>query len=85
MSQTAPQVETKDGVTYYRFSERPVSYSGEVSDGVVADFDESGGLGGIEVLTDLALAQTSIEQLVMAGKMASRGPNRRRAVAIPEI
>lgn len=84
MSQAAIQAITNGGATYCRFTEHPVSYSGQVSDGVVADFDANGGLRGIEVLTDLALAHTSIEQLVMAGTMASRGPNRSRTVVIPE-
>lgn len=85
MSQAAIQAITNDGAAYYRLSERPLPYSGQVSDGVVADFDASGGPGRIEVLMDLALAHAGIEQLLMAGIMVSRGPKRRLAVAIPEL
>lgn len=82
--QTISQVK-KSGATYYRYSDRAVAYSSEISDGVVADFDDRGELRGIEVLTDSVLEQTSIERLAEKARAATRGPKRRQPVAIPEL
>lgn len=82
--QTISQVK-KGGATYYRYSDRPVAYSSEVSDGVVADFDDRGDLRGIEVLTDAVLEQTSIERLAEKARATRRGPKRIQSVAIPEL
>jgi len=85
MSQQTIQQVKKGGATYYRYSDRAVAYSSEVSDGVVADFDEKGDLRGIEVLSDAALNQTSIERLAEKARAASGGPKAIRPVVIPEL
>lgn len=84
MSQRTISQVKKGGATYYRYSDRPVAYSSEVSDGVVADFDEKGDLRGIEVLTDGVLKRTSIERLAEMARATVRGPKRMHPVAIPE-
>ena len=85
MSQGTIQHLRKGDATYYQYSDRAVACSSEVCDGVIADFDEKGGLRGIEVLVSSVLEETSIEDLARKAKARSHGRKPIRRVAIPEL
>ena len=85
MSQVLLRKITNGSTAYYQYADRAVVCSDEVCDGVVADFDEKGGLRGIAVLAESVLDHNNIEDLVCKAKAASRGPKPLRQVAIPEL
>ena len=60
---------------YYKLSDRPVAYSVELSDMVIADYDESGAVRGIEFVGKQTEAMTGYLE---KARKASRGPLARR-------
>ena len=75
----------KSGPSYHKFSDKPVEYSCEVRDGVIADFDASGSLRGIEVTDPSVLSKTPLESLVHEANKASRGSKGKPQIKIPEL
>lgn len=77
--------DSKTSASYFKFSDKPVSYTREVREGVVADFDSSGGLRGIEVTDPSVLSKTPLETLVHEADKATMGGKTPQKVSIPEL
>jgi len=68
------------GDRYFKLSDHKVAYSVELSDLVIADYDETGAVRGIE------FAGKQIEPIdayIDKARKASRGPQQRRRPKIP--
>ncbi len=71
-------VNKSANASYYKLSDRPVAYSIEVAPLVVADYDASGNVAGIELLT-AATDKYDIHNLIaLAGKQA-KSPSEMRS------
>jgi len=73
----APQYrrDTVRGDQYYKLSSNPVAYSVELSDLVIADYDASGALRGLEFV---GKRTEPIESYLEKARKAGRGPLTRR-------
>jgi hypothetical protein len=78
-TQTGPlrqfQRDDTSGDQYYKLSDRGVAYSVELSDLVIADYDETGALRGIEFV---GKRTEPLEAYLDKARKASRGPLRKR-------
>ncbi|HME26658.1 MAG TPA: DUF2283 domain-containing protein [Acetobacteraceae bacterium] len=78
-AETAPaprfQRDTVGGEHYYKVSDKPVAYSVELSDLVVADYDEAGAVRGIEFV---GRRIEPIDTYLEKARKATRGPLRQR-------
>lgn len=63
------------GDQYYKVSDRGVAYSVELSDLVIADYDETGAVRGIEFV---GKRTDPVESYLDIARKASRGPMRKR-------
>ena len=81
--QTSPaprfQRDQKRGDHYHKLSDRKVAYSVELSDLVIADYDEAGEVRGIEFV---GKETEALVAYLEKARKASRGPARKRP-AIP--
>jgi uncharacterized protein YuzE len=72
---TAPaprfQRDTEGGENYFKLSDKPVAYSVELADLVVADYDESGAVRGIEFV---GKRSEPMEKYLEKAHKASQGP-----------
>ena len=79
MAQTAPTMgfvpRESAGDHYHQLSDRGVAYSVELSDLVIADYDETGAVRGIEFVGKRV---EPIENYLEKARRASRGPQRKR-------
>lgn len=77
--------DARTSARYFKFSEEPVGSTCEVRDGVIADFDSSGNLRGIEVTDPSVLTKNPLESLVHEANKAFKGVKTAPKVKIPEL
>jgi hypothetical protein len=77
--------DSRSSASYYKFSDKPVGYTREVRSGVLADFDASGVLRGIEVTDPSVLTKTPLEKLVHEADRLTLGAKSPDPIKIPEL
>jgi hypothetical protein len=84
MAQATPTFrrDTEGAGTYHQVSKEKVAYSVPLSDLVIADYDASGAVRGIEFV---GKQSGSLETFLDQARKASRGPMRKTRGAIPGV